>query len=296
MVIQLAERDFQLLTLVGLCRYVSSVQVARAFFAGSRTNGDRRLRKLYHASLVDISMTGSQRPNIVSLSRQGLDLLKERSPELARRCSRLTSIPLTGIEHHLGIVDVRLAVAKRCQEDSGWSLSHWENGRGERYRQLGLSRYRLQPDALFDLTCVDQEKVCALEVDLGTEPLSILADKLDGRYDLALADGVIDELWLAVEGGAARVGNVKQLIERLGLAHKSKTVSLQELRGNGSGGSTRRRAGGEHGPTGPNATAHQPKQPQQYQPVRCANTDSATTAANTTATTGILTLDSWRRE
>lgn len=288
-VVQKTERDIQLLTLVGLCKYVSSIQVARTFFAHNRKNSDRRLRKLYHAGLIDLSITGSRLPNLVTLTRPGLALLKKKSPSVATRCSRLTSIPLSGVEHHLGIVDVRLATAKRCQETPGWQLLRWENGRGDLYRQLGLASYRLQPDALFEMLRWRSELVCALEVDLKTEPLSVLTDKLDGRYDRALKDRVIDQLWVALKGGVERKYHVQATARRLGIGAQVVVLALADLQGTDSGGKVRPGAGGVRGlGISPNAQPNQPVS-------RCVNPDPATTIPTAVATTANRDLKPWRK-
>jgi hypothetical protein len=106
----IGERDLDILTLVGLCRFVTTPQIARDLFS-SEDRARRRLRQLFDAKLVAVTLTSSTQPNLISLTREGHELLKAHRPELAARIRRTGLIRLGELEQHLLLVDARLYAA-----------------------------------------------------------------------------------------------------------------------------------------------------------------------------------------
>jgi hypothetical protein len=109
----LVSRDYDLLAFTGLCRYVSTDQIARAFFP-SEDRARRRLRVLLDAGLIVVLVADSTRPNLVSLTRRGIAVVAERSPKVAERLRTSGAVRLSAIDHHLAIVDARLFAAIRA--------------------------------------------------------------------------------------------------------------------------------------------------------------------------------------
>lgn len=106
----ISERDLDVLTLIGLCRFVTTAQVARDLFT-SADRARRRLRQLFDAKLVAVTLTSSTSPNLISLTKEGLEVLKGHRPELAARIRRTGLIRLDELERHLLLVDARLYAA-----------------------------------------------------------------------------------------------------------------------------------------------------------------------------------------
>src|SRR5690349_4337175 len=106
-VVELTERDVECLTLIGLSGYVSLEQLEREFFP-SRDRCCRRLRQLFDGRLVQITLAGSTRPNLVSLTHRGLSVVVNHAPDLEGRARLAGAIRLIGVPHHLAVVDARL--------------------------------------------------------------------------------------------------------------------------------------------------------------------------------------------
>ncbi|MEQ1734986.1 MAG: hypothetical protein ABL886_00985, partial [Rhodoglobus sp.] len=106
----LQERDHEVLTFLAVARFSEPRQIAMAIGIPSLDRARRVLRRLYDAGCITVTMTASTSPNLVSLSREGLDLVRQASPELAARV-RLTGIRLAEIERHILLLDTRLFAA-----------------------------------------------------------------------------------------------------------------------------------------------------------------------------------------
>jgi len=211
----LTNRDKEILLLAGLCRYVSAEQVAREFFS-SDSRARRRIRQLYDAGYINVTLTSSTAPNLLSLSKDGLVHLKDTLPAMAVRMQCAGSIRLAGVQHHLALVDVRLYVAALVGS-KGWSLLRWENGAGEMARKLGLGQIRLRPDSLFEIETSRDVLYCGVEVDCGGETMVVLDSKLE-RYQQVLGDvGLLDELWIVAISGKERRGTIERLVRQAGL-------------------------------------------------------------------------------
>ena len=208
-------RDISLLTLVGLMGYVSTEQVAREFFP-SLDRARRRLRLLFDKSFLSISVTGSTKPNLISLTKTGLRLASETSPDLADRLRLAGPIRLSEAERHLLLVDVRLYAAA-LGELRNEPLVRWSSADSVLGRELGLHEFHLEPDALAEFA-TDQGRVCvAIELDNGTEPAwSGLVRKL-GRYREAARAGCLDNLWCVVQGGKEKQEAIRKRLREEGL-------------------------------------------------------------------------------
>jgi hypothetical protein len=121
----IGERDLDILTLVGLCRFLTTPQVARDLFP-TEDRARRRLRQLFDAKLIAVTLTSSTQPNLISLTREGHEMLKAHRPELAARIRRTGLIRLGELERHLLLVDARLYAAAWGEAQAA-PLIRWTN-------------------------------------------------------------------------------------------------------------------------------------------------------------------------
>jgi len=216
--VALTQRDFDLLVLIGLCRYVSTPQLAREFF----TSIDRcrhRLRQLFNAGLVNFTLVSSTSPNLVSLTRAGLNTAIERQPELEPYLRMSGPIRSSGIVHHLLNNDIRLYVSTLAKT-GGMAMLHWSNSGGERW---GLNEFHLEPDGLCELLVAGETFQLAIEADTGTESLTTLGGKLE-KYGKAFEADLLHELWFVVASGEQRKRNVAELISDCGQAERTRLI------------------------------------------------------------------------
>lgn len=215
-VVALTERDYALLFMLAEHRYVSTAQVARELFP-SIDRCRRRVRQLFDAGYVAITLVGSTVPNLVSLTTAGVRVLEAVDPAYAATIRLPGTIRSAGVAHHLACVDARLYVTALAVA-RGEILARWSNNGGEIGRELGLGHWRLEPDGLAEVELAGGGAVViACEADCGTETTRVLEAKLD-RYRSALAAGVLlDELWFVVAAGAGRLGTIADLVHARGL-------------------------------------------------------------------------------
>lgn len=208
--IALTERDLDLLTLTGLCRYVSTDQLGREFFP-SADRARRRTRALFDAGLIHVAVIGAL-PNLVSLTREGLAAVTDARPSLGPRLGRAGAIRVAGVGHHLAVVDMRLYAAALGAHRHA-PLMRWSNASSDRLADFGFRDHRLVPDGLAEFLADRQPVAVAIEVDLGTEALSVLAGKWK-RYQGVASDGRVDALWVYAAAGPGRIESIRrQLVE-----------------------------------------------------------------------------------
>jgi len=220
----ITKRDIDVMILTGLCRYLSAEQLARELFP-SINRCRRRVRQLFDAGLLRITLASSIKSNLVSLTRKGKAVIGEHAPKVAQRIRLLErGINLTGVEHHLGVVDARLYAAA-LSERLNKPLVHWDNAGGRQGRELGLPHWHLQPDGLAEFA---RGVYVAVEVDCGSEPRSVLTDKLE-RYNGVAHEGTVDALWIVVLGGVQRQQSILGLVENHGLEQWARVMSREHI-------------------------------------------------------------------
>jgi hypothetical protein len=223
----LTDRDFELLTLTGLCRYVSSEQLARTFFP-SPDRCRRRLRALFDARLLSITLLSSTRPNLVSLTRAGLAAVAARSPDIVSRLRLAGPIRMATVEHHLGTVDMRL-YAVALSERLAVPLLRWGGPQGELARERGLKQFSLEPDGLAEFDLASQQAILAQEFDTGAETLTVLRAKLS-RYASALQNSRVHGLVIAAKGQDSRLRSIERLVTEAGLGASAAVLAAEVLR------------------------------------------------------------------
>lgn len=236
-------RDRDVLILIGSCRYASAAQVARACFP-NEDRARRRLRQLFDAGLISTILYSSTAPNIVALTKRGLEELTVLAPAVASRIRLPGPLRLASLPHHLAIVDARLYAAG-LGVLRGALLARFESGSGSLAAELALPTWHVTPDALAEFKTPEGLIVIAVEVDRGTETLKTIKGKLD-RYQGLADEDTIDALWLVVTSGPARQEHLATLIDEAGLSSWARVLDhafitarpVKELpnRGGGEGG------------------------------------------------------------
>lgn len=178
--LRLTERDLDLLTALGRCRFLTTRQLAELAFWGSREAARKRLRRLFDQGLVRAWVPDGNlgRENVYSLDRPGARLLGEppegRDWPVPRGLDR-------ELEHLLAANGIRIALALGLPEAGGelvYWLADWELK--VRFRE------RVVPDGLFAVRWPEGERAYALEIDnRSRSPRRFLAKIL--RYRAALA-------------------------------------------------------------------------------------------------------------
>lgn len=140
-------------------RFLTTTQLARLAFQGSRWAASKRLRKLLDAGLVRAWVRNLAEENVYSLDRAGARALEAQDGDGGPR-----AVPrgLDGnLDHLLAINRVRISLALGLAEAGGeirWWRSDWE------LRAHG--RQRVIPDALFEVQWDGAEdQTFVLEVD-----------------------------------------------------------------------------------------------------------------------------------
>lgn len=162
--LRLTERDLWLLESVAKMRFLTTGQLARLYFDGSRWSANKRLRKLLDAGHLKAWVRNLSEENVYSITRNGISVVQDENITLPLE----TKIPYGvdgNLEHLLTTNDVRTSLALGLPEAGGeivWWRSDWE------LRSHG--RERIIPDGLFLIKWHGlKEQAYSLEVDNNTK-------------------------------------------------------------------------------------------------------------------------------
>ncbi len=211
----MGERDYDLLELSGLSSYLTADHLARSGLFPNPDRARRRARALFDAELLNVTLVGSARASLYSLSRKGLALLARERPGVAASLHLPGPVRLSAVPHRLAIVDARLFCSALGQL-RGSPLARYASGGGEWARSLGLPDLGVAPDALAEFTTPDGPVVIAIEVDCGTESLPVIKAKMT-RVAPAATDGRLDALWYVADAGPARAAGIERVVADAGL-------------------------------------------------------------------------------
>ncbi len=219
-------RDYDLLSMVGLLRHVSTDQIARELFPNS-DRARRRVRQLFDACFIDITLISSNQPNLVSLTRQGIAALVEERSALAGRINRPAPLRLQALRHHLLVSDTRLYAAS-LGKIRGAPLVGWSGPGGHLHTELGMPEIPLVPDGLAEFSAESSRIVIAIEADCGTEAMPMLEDKFL-RYCHVADAGHVDALWFVADGGVRRLRGIAQRVADAGLSDWVRVLSVAHV-------------------------------------------------------------------
>jgi hypothetical protein len=161
---RLTERDLWLLEALAKMRFLTTGQLARLYFSGSRWSANKRLRKLLDAGHLKAWVRSLSEENVYSITKNGFSVIENE--KLIVPIEAKIPYSLDGnLEHLLIINDVRTSLALDLPQANGeilWWRSDWE------LRSHG--RERIIPDGLFLIKWHGQkEQAYALEVDNNTK-------------------------------------------------------------------------------------------------------------------------------
>lgn len=223
--LEVTDRDRQILMCIGVHRYMAVAQLATQFFS-SQDYCRRRVRVLFDAGLVAVTLAGSNKSNVVSLTPDGVREVAQVDPDLAATLRLPGTLRAAGLAHHLAIVDCRLYLAALA-EAGGPPLIRWLNaepvvvGRGTRHPKL-------LPDGLAELAIGGGVLRLAVEYDAGTESLDVLRRKA-ARYEQAVGAGDIDEIWFVVAHDGGRLHNIAALAAEAGIGPVTRVMPLAHV-------------------------------------------------------------------
>lgn len=210
-------------------RFLTTRQVAKLAFHGSRWAAQKRLRKLLDAGMVRAWVQDLAKDNVYALTRRGAGILTD----LDRQYGATVPRGLDGnLEHLLAINQVRISIALGLDATGGelvWWRSDWE--------LRGRLRSRLVPDALFVVRWEGRDQAFALEVDNQSRSPRAFLGKLVGYASVILRGGdlygVSDFLALVVVSDSRWLGRYLEAVEHARMGGHVWFVTLEALRDGG---------------------------------------------------------------
>lgn len=224
------ERDGWLLESLGKMRFLTTGQVARLGFGGSRWAAHKRLRKLLDAGLVRVWVRSLADENVYSLTPRGARRTVDQD------AVRLPAVPrgLDGnLDHLLAGNDVRVSVAVGLAGAGGelaWWRSDWELRAGVRGAAV--------PDALFSIEIGGARRHFALEVEhAGKSPRKFIGKILRyrsfaGRFSALY--GIDDPCILVVGRDDQSAERARQALRALPPLLRVWFTSLNDIRDRGA--------------------------------------------------------------
>jgi hypothetical protein len=212
-------------------RFLTTSQLARLAFHGSRSAANKRLRKLLDLRYVRVWVRSLAEDNVYSLTSGGAQFVVEQSENGVR-----PAVPraIEGhLEHLLAINTVRITVALAADAAGGellWWRSDWE--------LRAQCPSVLIPDALFAIGWENVEQAFALEVDNRTRSTQGFVRKalryLSASGSFAKLSGIVNPITLVVGQDERRLERYRRAV---GVIHRAPTfwfAPLAELEGQGA--------------------------------------------------------------
>lgn len=170
---QLTGRDAAVIHALSRFRLArTSDLVAYAFAGVRRDTAAARLRRLFDAKYLAILPPEQGKENVYRLGPAAKAYLAEEGV-VAR------GVPRGGLEHHLAIVETWVLIAGFADLELERALPDWELR--EQFRTTEL---QVVPDLFLLVRAGEHQHAVAVEVDRGTESLSVLNRKLDAYRSL----------------------------------------------------------------------------------------------------------------
>src|SRR5664280_308848 len=174
-------RDRELLKQISICRIVDREQVKHLGHFGSTTRANVRLLKLTRAGLLRRYFSGSAGgPRaLYTLTTKGAVVGNAPETSVARSPGQLL-IGDVFVEHQLALNSVYIAIFRSLPAEA--AVQGWRT-----FRLPLSSAVALTPDGYFEIVSNGLVRPMFLEVDLGTETLSIWKKKIELYLKLATA-------------------------------------------------------------------------------------------------------------
>jgi hypothetical protein len=180
----LQERDRHLLSELGVMRIIDREMTKVVAGFGSTTQVSLRLLELTRAGLLRkffVGTIGSGRKAVYTLSPKGAEVVSAKLGGIHRADGKL----VTGdrfVEHQASINEVYLAVKYPRFPNPGIRMCRWHT-----FRQSISEAIKLTPDGYFEIAWTQGVRAMFLEVDLGTEALSVWKEKIAYYLQLAVS-------------------------------------------------------------------------------------------------------------
>lgn len=213
----LQDRDRHLLSELGVVRILDreTAKVIAGFKSTRRANA--RLLQLTQAGLLRRFFVGSTahgRKAVYTLSPKGAEIVSSKFGGIQRGSNRLV-VGDAFVEHQTGINQIYLAVKYRRIPTPGVRLSGWHT-----FRQSISEAIKLTPDGYFELASPDGIRAMFLEVDLGTEVLSVWQQKTATYLQLAVSGEFLKRFRqpqfraLVVADSDRRLANIRAVVAK----------------------------------------------------------------------------------
>lgn len=210
-------RDRHLLSELGVMRILDreAAKVVAGFRSTRRANA--RLLQLARAGLLRRFFIGSiahGRKAVYTLSPKGTELVSAKLPGINRASERLV-VGDAFVAHQSGINEIYLAVKYRPFPHSGIRLIRWHT-----FRQSISDAVKLTPDGYFELEIIRTLRAMFLEVDLGTEALSVWQLKTACYLQLAVSGEFLKRFGqqqfrvLVVASSERRLANIRATVAK----------------------------------------------------------------------------------
>jgi len=223
---RVTERDTWILEALAKMRFLTTRQLARLFFQGSKWSANKRLRKLFDAGLVKVWLRSLSEENVYSLTQKGRGLISQEVLKAGAQVPR----GLDGnLEHLLAINQVRISMALGLPKIGGeiaWWRSDWE------LRAQGKAR--TIPDALFEVRWgTGEARIFALELDNNTKSQRGFLKKILGYLSVHGRSeslyGVRDFITLVVGSDAAWVEKYREALAGSDLVTRIWFTTMEKL-------------------------------------------------------------------
>jgi hypothetical protein len=180
----LQPRDLHLLSELDVMRIVDRETAKLIAGFGSRTQVNQRFLELTRAGLLRkffVGTIGSGRKAIYTLSTKGAQMVRAKLGGIQRPSGRLV-VGDAFVEHQSGINDIYVKLKYGSVSPPAARLLRWHA-----FRQPISEAIKLTPDGYCEIASGDTLRAMFLEVDLGTEALSVWQQKTASYLQLAVS-------------------------------------------------------------------------------------------------------------
>lgn len=211
------DRDRRLLSELAVMRIIDREMAKQVAGFTSTRRANARLLQLTRAGLLRRFFAGSiahGRKAVYTPSAKGSELVSARLGGISRPGGRLV-VGDAFVEHQSGINGIYLVLKYRPLPDASVHLQRWIT-----FRQPISEAIRLTPDAYFELATASVPRAMFLEVDLGTEALSVWQQKSASYLQLAVSGEFVKRFRqpqfrvLVVATTERRLANIRSTIAR----------------------------------------------------------------------------------
>ena len=213
----LQDRDRHLLAELGVMRIIDRETTKLVAGFHSTTRANTRLLQLTRAGFLRRFFVGTSGPGqkaVYTLSPKGAELVSAKLGGIHRPAGRVV-VGDRFVEHQTGINEIYTALKYPANPNVGLRVHRWVN-----FRQPISEAIKLTPDAYFELSSSQSTRAMFLEVDLGTEALSVWQQKTAYYLQLALTGEFAKRfhqpqfLVLIVANSERRAGHIRATVSK----------------------------------------------------------------------------------